>query len=82
MKPAEITTAEEFIDWLMNRYDFKNKTASVEYAANMLGVTNDSVWKWLSGNIQPQKIALNFMAYIVSHPPETHHKRKRNNNSN
>ena len=42
-------TAQEFIDWVQNKNKFFSRTSAVRRASNMMHVTQDTIWKWLSG---------------------------------
>ena len=49
LKKTSNNPAQEFIDWVQNKNKFSNRTAAVERASNMMHVTKDTIWKWLSG---------------------------------
>lgn len=41
-------TAQEFIDWVQTANNLPNPTQAVKRAAQMMRVTEDTVWKWLN----------------------------------
>lgn len=41
-------TAQEFIDWVQTANNLPNPTKAVKRAAQMMRVTEDTIWKWLN----------------------------------
>lgn len=51
-------TAQEFIDWLQTANNLPNPTQAVKRAAQMMRVTEDTIWKWLNTKKSPEYMQL------------------------
>lgn len=51
-------TAQEFISWIQTANNLPNLTQAVKRAAQMMRVTEDTIWKWLNTKKSPEYMQL------------------------
>lgn len=60
-------TAQVFLDWVQSRHSLPSKTSAVRKAAQILRVSEITIWKWLKGEPQVSPSMLLLMEMVMRH---------------